>query len=124
MLPLPASKLDNGGIASLLVDELKTLGLRQETISPLPDLSLENIVRGKPYLFLWSNRESKSHVLIQETIGCIIPSQILRRMLAIRALGLQENQSELWDWRNLYMLFPRQVSDSITTTVQRWLLNR
>ena len=118
LLPIP--KTNPNGVAHILANKLTTFGLRLETTAPLPKLSLQNTVGELPYLLLWSNLSNKNYILVQDTLNCVIPSQIVRKLLAIQSLGIQEHQSEHWDWRNFMIFFPEQAEAMIVDTFQRW----
>jgi len=120
VLPLP--KTNPSGVAEILAgDVAKKFPLRLSTLSSVPSASLRIPAGNYPYLLLWSSLDfNTAYLLIQDSLDYTIPSQIVRQMLAVQSLGLQEEDSDRWDWRNLVDLYPHEMEAMIRSTAQRW----
>lgn len=123
LLPLPA-RADGGNtaqnIAELVVSQY---GLDKQEMPGLPDIRISDVSGEKPYLYLWSSNGNKAFILVQNTLTCSIPSQIVRKMIAIESLGMSEQDDNLWDWRNFTVFYPEEVHKRLTSTVNRWHKN-
>lgn len=124
ILPLPKTR-DNGVAVILMEQIIKGYSLTPRTANPIPSLSLKPQVGIFPYLLLWSSLDiRKTYLMIQYSLDISIPSQVIRKLLGLESLGLQESDSDLWDWRNLIDLHPREVEKMVRETIQRWCIAR
>ncbi len=88
--------------------------------SPLPEFNIGHLTRELPYLYLWSDTLDSSFVFIQDSTKVIIPSQLIRRILAEKILGVEKSEQSKWDWREYILFNAKQGQQTISGTLNRW----
>jgi|GEM_PF-4008968 len=116
ILPVPKEQQP---ISSILLNEITSdFDLRIEKLAPLPNLDVKEHVGNFPYLYLWSSSSESAHLLVQESLSTQVPSQLIRKLLATRFLGVNENERVNWDWRD-FVIFYQQSGEQMVAETMR-----
>jgi diadenosine tetraphosphate (Ap4A) HIT family hydrolase len=120
LLPLPRTR--EHGVAEILAEQIaQDFPLKLKMAPPIPSLSLKTETGEYPYLLFWSSLDfDKTYLLVQDSLDYTIPSQVIRRLLALQSLGLRNDDTDRWDWRNLVDLYPKEMENMVRSTIQRW----
>jgi len=120
ILPVPKMKLNN--IAERLAKKVcDNFELKTKDIPALPNLDINSVTKGYPYLYLGSSIAEHGYVLVQESIDASIPPQLIRKLLAVEVFGIREEDRMRWDWTDLIFAYPKQEERMILNTLNRWM---
>jgi len=116
ILPIPKDKDENVGkkleqTISQYLTGIKSL--------PLPKLDISTITDKFPYLYLWSSMMDSSLIFTQDTLKIVIPSQLIRKLIATEILKNDEKGNR-WDWREYIIFNAKHGEKTLLDTLNRW----
>jgi len=119
---IPLAKVDEHNASMLLSERIpEELELEQHEIKSLPNLNF-SITRDFPYLYLGTyETNSTGQLFVQGSTNTKIPSQLVRKLVAVTYFGKDENDPTEWDWRDSVLLHPHEAKTMMEYTLQRWL---
>jgi len=120
ILPIPAKIKKKSAGQEIKNIISKDFGLIVSGCVSLPEFNIGHLTKELPYLYLWSDALDSSFVFIQDSTKVVIPSQLIRRLLAEKILGVKENEQNKWDWKEYILFNAKQGQKTISDTLNRW----